>query len=75
MNSTLKIVSLLLALNTCSESSAVIHGVFEAGSSFRVEWHTAGGVQVLFFMGFLLLLAKCSHWEREWGLADNSMEF
>lgn len=75
MNSKLKIVSLLLTLNTYSESSTVIHGVFETGSSFRVGWHTAEGVQVLFFRGFLLLLAKFSHWGWEWGLADNSMRF
>lgn len=70
MNSKLKIVSLLLALNACSESSAVIRGVFEAGSSFRVEWHTAGGVQVLFFRGFLLVLSEFSFRVGDWALGS-----
>ena len=27
----------------------VIHGIFETSSSFRVGWHTVGGVYYLFF--------------------------
>ena len=40
--------------------SAVARGVSGAGSGFRVEWCTAGGIQFLFFGSFLLVLAELS---------------
>ena len=42
---------------------SIAHGIFKAGSNFRVGWWT-GGVSFLFFKGFLQVLAGFSGW---WG--------
>ena len=40
---------------------SIAHGIFKAGSNFRVGWW-AGGGSFLFFKGFLQVLAGFSGW-------------
>ena len=40
--------------------TTIIHKIFEANSSFRVEYRTTGKVQFLFFRRLLLVLPKFS---------------
>ena len=40
---------------------SIAHGIFKAGSNFRLGWWT-GGVSFLFFKGFLQVLAGFSGW-------------
>ena len=53
------------------------HGVFGAGSGFRVGWRAmgGGGVWFLLFKGFIVVLAKLSFYRGDWGLGYHSMEF
>ena len=46
--------------------AAVICGIFEAGSGFRVEWSITGKVLFLFFKTFLLVLTKLASWQGDW---------
>ena len=50
-----------VSADSCNQRmAAVILGLFNISSSFCVECHTEGGVQFLFFRGFLPVLAKFS---------------
>ena len=57
---------------------SIAHGIFKAGSNFRVGWWT-GGVSFLFFKGFLQVLAGFSGWwgggRGGWALGYRSMGF
>ena len=66
-----RIIKILPFLNCFT----IIDKVFGANSSFRVGWHTAGGVWFLFFKSFLLLLAKLSFSRGGWALGYHFMGF
>ena len=55
--------------------AAVGRGIFGAGSGFLVGWRNAEEVQLLFFMGFLLVLGEFSFLWGDWALGYDSMEF
>ena len=55
--------------------ATIAYGIFEADSSFRVEWCAAGRVSFLFLGNILLVLAGLSFWLGEWALAYHFMEF
>ena len=51
------------------------HGAFGTGSGFRVGWDAAGGVEFLFFKGFLLVLGGLSGCRGAWLLGWHSVGF
>ena len=59
---------------------AIIRGIFEAGSGFRVGRLGAGGIQLMLFSIFLLLSGGGGggllfFWGGDWALAYNYMRF
>ena len=53
----------------------VIHGEFREVLVFVLDSHCRGGVQFLFFGGFLILLAGFGFVGEEWVLGINSINF
>ena len=56
-----------------SNSSTIIHKIFETNSSFHVKQRTTGKVYFLFFKRFLLVSTKFSFWQADWAVGYHSM--